>query len=592
MTVSATSPSIGYTGNGSATVFPVPFKFIDAADLVVTIKPTGGVATVLLLGSGYTVMGAGVDGGGSLTTSSAPASGAALTITRSTPATQPTSLTLAGTFSPKTHERMADRNLLVVQETQTRTAALEGRISSVEATQIAIGQGNVSTLPIIVTAKSKGATGDGVTADQAAFVTAMNAVAAAGGGEVWIANGTYRLTSTFSVPPGVTLVGESRDGCILKIDHANATTDGILFPAPSSGLSRGGGLRNLTVQATSASTCRDTVSVTGWYGMRFQNISVCYAGRYGLYLGAVLDIELSDCDFNLNHTAGLYVDETATVASVVNISTTVRVNGGRLHGTTDGPGADVACNGISFNGSIFESNGGNTRSAGVGIRVRSGIVRLDGCYYENNAMWDVDAGTDASKLSQVTIDGFTITGGTYKQSGVGGFRLDHCDGGYVGGGKFPSMDKSLVFRAACVNVHADIEYTTTEPEWEGTGGIAKYQGIIRTHDGAFGIAVLEGNYALRTGGGPLVTNTFAGSLVVASSTSIPNGSAVEFVVPVTGVTVNDSVRSISLQNAQSFGLVYSAVCQTGGVRVAVTNSSGGTGSLGACTIKVLVERYS
>lgn len=69
-----------------------------------------------------------------------------------------------------------------------------------------------------------GATGDGVTDDRPGIQSALDACGAAGGGTVFIPNGTYIVTRTsvgeegcLYIPSNVTLMGESRNGAIIKL---------------------------------------------------------------------------------------------------------------------------------------------------------------------------------------------------------------------------------------------------------------------------------------------------------------------------------------------------------------------------------------
>ena len=83
MTVQSQQISVSYTGDGVTTSFPVPFYFLLATDLVVTVS---GVAVTL--NTNYTVNGAHVPAGGAVEFLLAPASGAAVYIVRNPPLNQ------------------------------------------------------------------------------------------------------------------------------------------------------------------------------------------------------------------------------------------------------------------------------------------------------------------------------------------------------------------------------------------------------------------------------------------------------------------------------------------------------------------------
>lgn len=140
MAVSSSTNSATYTGNNSTTVFAVPFKFMAATDLVVSLTPSGGTLTVKTLTTDYTVSGAGVDGGGSVTFVVAPPSGAAVYIYRATPLTQPVVLAAQGPFPPKAIEGAFDRVTMLVQDgvgaalqLASDVDAVEGRLLALEA---------------------------------------------------------------------------------------------------------------------------------------------------------------------------------------------------------------------------------------------------------------------------------------------------------------------------------------------------------------------------------------------------------------------------------------------------------------------------
>ena len=80
MTISTTYAPVQYTGNAVTTAFPFPYTFFDDTDLLVSLD---GV----LQASGYSVTG-GSGASGTMTFSSAPASGVIVTIELSIPYTQ------------------------------------------------------------------------------------------------------------------------------------------------------------------------------------------------------------------------------------------------------------------------------------------------------------------------------------------------------------------------------------------------------------------------------------------------------------------------------------------------------------------------
>ncbi|MBO9380155.1 hypothetical protein GG804_25640 [Sphingomonas histidinilytica] len=136
MTVSTTECLIGYT-ESAATEYPVPFRFLAAEDLRV-IRRVGDLDTILDLGSDYSVSGADLELGGTVTIA-APVVGARLIIERVTPELQPTDYVANDRFPAESHERALDRSILIDQETR----AIAGR-----TLQVPVGESGI-TLPLI-----------------------------------------------------------------------------------------------------------------------------------------------------------------------------------------------------------------------------------------------------------------------------------------------------------------------------------------------------------------------------------------------------------------------------------------------------------
>lgn len=111
MTVSTTTSLVSYTGNGATTEFPVPFKFLDDADLRVSVD--GIVQTFT---TDYSVTGAGDESGGTVSMLSAPDNGDTVLIERVMTPTQSVDLITGGAFRAQTHEDVFDRLTMLVQQ--------------------------------------------------------------------------------------------------------------------------------------------------------------------------------------------------------------------------------------------------------------------------------------------------------------------------------------------------------------------------------------------------------------------------------------------------------------------------------------------
>lgn len=114
MTLSTTTNIVRYTGNGATTVFPYTFRILAATDLEV-VRRVGTVETVLTYVTDYSVSGVGNATGGSVTLTTALASGATLAIRRKPLEVQTTAIQNQSTFNAKTHERVFDRQTMIAQ---------------------------------------------------------------------------------------------------------------------------------------------------------------------------------------------------------------------------------------------------------------------------------------------------------------------------------------------------------------------------------------------------------------------------------------------------------------------------------------------
>lgn len=116
MTVSVTTSRADYNGNGTTTAFSVPFYFLDNTHLKVVKTSGTGVATTLVLTTDYSVTGAGVGAGGTVTTVVAPATGEKLTILRNIPIDQQTNYVANDPFPAESHEAALDKLTMIAQQ--------------------------------------------------------------------------------------------------------------------------------------------------------------------------------------------------------------------------------------------------------------------------------------------------------------------------------------------------------------------------------------------------------------------------------------------------------------------------------------------
>jgi|TARA_R110000824_G_scaffold148446_1_gene318205 hypothetical protein len=125
--LTTTNSQASYTGDGSTTAFAFNNMFLAAGDLEVTLTiDATGVDTIKTITTHYTVAGAGVEAGGTVTMVAAPASGETLTVRRKTAQTQSTDYTANSSFPAASHETALDRVSMLAQELLTGYLADRG----------------------------------------------------------------------------------------------------------------------------------------------------------------------------------------------------------------------------------------------------------------------------------------------------------------------------------------------------------------------------------------------------------------------------------------------------------------------------------
>lgn len=108
-----------YAGNGATTAFAFPFRFFQNTDIVV-IQTIAGVDTGLVYLTHYSVTGAELPAGGTITFFTAPAVGTTISIYTTVPQTQPVDYIGSDNFPAETHEEALDRLTVMIKELNAR----------------------------------------------------------------------------------------------------------------------------------------------------------------------------------------------------------------------------------------------------------------------------------------------------------------------------------------------------------------------------------------------------------------------------------------------------------------------------------------
>src|SRR5512136_1491005 len=121
MSIATTTSKIQYTLTTGAQALSVPFYFLENSHIKAVTVATETVPSItLVLGTDYTLTGAGNPAGGTLTTIATLANGLAagskVVIKRNVPITQPTSYSPNDAFPAKVHEAALDRGVMIEQQ--------------------------------------------------------------------------------------------------------------------------------------------------------------------------------------------------------------------------------------------------------------------------------------------------------------------------------------------------------------------------------------------------------------------------------------------------------------------------------------------
>lgn len=118
MTIITTQSRITYAGDNVTTSFPIPFEFFLNSDITTIKTAVGGAASILTLGIDFTLLGAGVVGGGSLIKTSALLVGETMTIFLNPPIAQGSHYQSNAPFPAGTLEYDLDRQTQISQRLQ------------------------------------------------------------------------------------------------------------------------------------------------------------------------------------------------------------------------------------------------------------------------------------------------------------------------------------------------------------------------------------------------------------------------------------------------------------------------------------------
>ena len=110
MSITTEPAPLSYNGNDSTVDFSITWKYFAKSDVSATLRNAAGAETTWVLNTNYTLTDANVDTGGTLTATTAPATGQTLVISLDPPNTQDSSLPVGGSFPSSTVEDELDQS--------------------------------------------------------------------------------------------------------------------------------------------------------------------------------------------------------------------------------------------------------------------------------------------------------------------------------------------------------------------------------------------------------------------------------------------------------------------------------------------------
>jgi hypothetical protein len=405
MTVSSSTAKVSYSGNGSTQAFAVPFYFLANSQLLVVLRSSAGIETTQVLGTNYTVTGAGVLTGGTVTMTVAPPSGTALVISRNVPLTQETDLQPNDRLPAETLEQSIDKLTMIAQqldEVNDRTLKFPSTDSSsispllpVSSTRAGkflkfdtTGAPTVEVVPgPTLSVKDFGAKGDGVTNDTAAIQAAIDHVYGAGGGTVFFPSGTYLVTSVvrnWTNPITVNLTGEGKRSTILKKFDTSATP--ILdLSGIASMLEPYSEISEMEIDGNNVANANGIRATNfGRWVLRNVFIENC---NYALHCRGGLVFDVYDCTFQAN-LYGYYCEKSANNV----FSNLVTFYGGQFSGNSQwglyikqASGVHIVGTDISFNGTSGNTGtGGIFYDATMDDEIGYAIASIKNAWFEGN----------------------------------------------------------------------------------------------------------------------------------------------------------------------------------------------------------------
>lgn len=561
MSLPSEQSSVIYVGNNSTyTPYPIPYIFYTGDDIVVTITDITGVSTVLVPGSGYTVIGGDDSAGatGSLTTAIAVPSTSHVTIDRTLDIIQSTAFTDLGRFPSASIDRAYDYLTMVCQQIArsvstifcTSAEAVSGLItnkavspatllSALQQAAFSAGSYLMATLQQAVAGVSSTTVINPVSlgwvlrpefhADATdAGIRAAAAFAGVSGGVVMIPAGTIQisspivltagvvyqgagtswdsLTNNYTAGVGTILLGDGTFPCFQYNPTDNSDPTGSGNVSPISNCLKGGGIKDITVSGFSFGIKIGALNKSGVTPVNISNITAANCTAWGVWL--------ENC-------------QSGDVSNVAALGNTL--------------------GGIEIAGSTPNWNMGNFRVNGIYVQAPNGLL--------SKGLW-IEGRNNCSLNAITSYDLECIGGAPTAYTGTATITNGTADISVPDITKF-AVDSAVTFSSTVGNIISGVAYFVYSKS--GTSGV----GTIRIGNI---IAATGGNQITPSASGtPTITNKGMSNLAIVgrgSSGGFVSGTHIfntELEIP---GTVNFLIQGAAYSDIH-FGLGLASICVRG-----------------------------
>jgi hypothetical protein len=443
LTISSETRKAGpYTGNGTNTSFPFSFKVFQASDVVVVRTDLSGVETTLTLGTDYTVTvnaNQNSNPGGSITTTSAPASGFLITLTSDVPYTQQVDLTNQGGFYPNVINDALDKATIQIQqlnEQVSRSAKLP--ISSTA---------DASTLSAAILQVSNNSTNINAVAGNA---TNINTVAGNSTNINTVAGISSNVTTVAGVSSNVTTVANN-----ISAVNTNASNITAIQNASTNATNAATSATNAAASASAAASSASTASTQASNAANSAALAAAAAAS-GLYSAVQ--------DKNANYTV-----VAADAGDLFRVTTTggaVTITLPLISSVTDGFKVAIVKWTGDTNAVTIQRSGGDTingaTSQSIGSQYSQVTVVAD---FETNQWFAVTSGLGTTN---VAVDVFSGNGSTtaFTLSGDPGSKNNtyvFVGGVYQQKSTYSQSGTTITFSAAPPSGSSNVEVVWTQP---------------------------------------------------------------------------------------------------------------------------------